>query len=715
MAQTGFTPILIYGSTTPGNTPSAGDLATTSSGVEMAVNAADGKLFYKDNLGAVQVLATKAGANGDVVGPGSSTDNALARFDGTTGKLIQNSVVTIADSTGNMAGVGTLGVGAITTSGALTYGGVTLSNSVTGTGSMVLSTSPTLVTPALGTPSSVTLTNATGLPVATGISGLGAGVATFLATPSSANLAAAVTDETGTGALVFANSPTLVTPALGTPASGVVTNLTGTASININGTVGATTANTGAFTTLAASGAVTLSGGTANGVSYLNSSKVLTTGSALTFDGTNFATTGFINTAAGYTVGGLKIGGFLAAASQSTSLWMGDILNNFAGGTAFFANGSEAMRLTSTGLGIGTSSPTNALSVTGNANVTGNVTLGDATTDTVQVNGYMGVGGAGSANAALNVVSTALTSTAQFGVVGNITGSSAATSQINAVWAGAKTAVAAFTSTNVSGFRVADATKGAGSTITNLHGVYIEDQTQGTNNFGITSLVSSGTNKWNIYASGTAANYFAGNVQFAAGSAAAPALTRFGDDNTGIFFPAADTIAFAEGGAEAMRINSFGQVGIGTSSPSQALDVRSAGTANISLETTSGPAGIRVVSLASGTAGVTLTSSAGTQSILGGLGSVNNMVFNVNSTERMRIDSSGNLLVGLTSATGVALLQVSGPIRTTGYTVATLPAGTVGMRTYVTDALAPAFGVAVAGSGAVTIPVFYDGANWIVA
>jgi hypothetical protein len=102
----------------------------------------------------------------------------------------------------------------------------------------------------LGTPSSGTLTNATGLPVATGISGLGSGVATFLATPSSANLAAAVTGETGTGALVFATSPTLVTPALGTPASGVVTNLTGTASININGTVGATTPNTGNFTVL---------------------------------------------------------------------------------------------------------------------------------------------------------------------------------------------------------------------------------------------------------------------------------------------------------------------------------------------------------------------------------------------------------------------------------------------------------------------------------
>ena len=58
------------------------------------------------------------------------------------------------------------------------------------------------------------------------------------------------TTATGTGSVVLATSPTLVTPALGTPASGVVTNLTGTASININGTVGATTRNTGDFTTI---------------------------------------------------------------------------------------------------------------------------------------------------------------------------------------------------------------------------------------------------------------------------------------------------------------------------------------------------------------------------------------------------------------------------------------------------------------------------------
>jgi hypothetical protein len=79
----------------------------------------------------------------------------------------------------------------------------------------LLFTNSTLVAPALGTPASGILTNCTGLPVATGVSGLGSGVATFLATPSSANLRTALTDETGTGSAVFATTPTLVTPVIG--------------------------------------------------------------------------------------------------------------------------------------------------------------------------------------------------------------------------------------------------------------------------------------------------------------------------------------------------------------------------------------------------------------------------------------------------------------------------------------------------------------------
>jgi hypothetical protein len=75
-------------------------------------------------------------------------------------------------------------------------------------------TSPTMTTPVLGTPASVNLTNATDLPLSTGISGFGTGVATFLATPSSANLISAITDETGTGSLVFSTSPTLATPII---------------------------------------------------------------------------------------------------------------------------------------------------------------------------------------------------------------------------------------------------------------------------------------------------------------------------------------------------------------------------------------------------------------------------------------------------------------------------------------------------------------------
>jgi hypothetical protein len=94
MAQTNFTPISLYYSTTAAAVPTAGNLVAG----ELAINTQDGKLFYKDAAGVVQTIASKAGALGDVVGPASATDNAISRFDATTGKLIQNSLVTVSDT-----------------------------------------------------------------------------------------------------------------------------------------------------------------------------------------------------------------------------------------------------------------------------------------------------------------------------------------------------------------------------------------------------------------------------------------------------------------------------------------------------------------------------------------------------------------------------------------------------------------------------------------
>jgi hypothetical protein len=418
----------------------------------------------------------------------------------------------------------------------------------------------------------------------------------------------------------------------------------------LNGTVGATTANTGSFTTLTTSSTITDNGGTANGVTYLNGSKVVTSGSALQFDGSSTLTMGtntVVRNSSGFNIFRADTDLYLDAKQGGVS---GDIL--------FRQASTEQMRLTSTGLGIGTSSPAVKLDVYGVVRASTGASL------------Y-----------------TSITSPALGGVSGKVisadnnlelTADSLSSASTNLIF---KTSASGTTSEKM---RI-DSSGNLGLGVTpsawqsTLGSRAIQFTGSAVYGYRDTNLILSQNayydGAWKYYASSIAAGYYS------IGSGAHAW-------NTAASGTAGAAITFTT----AMLLDASGNLGIGTSSPVSNFRLTSSlsydGTGGLLVENTStGVSASSATRYKNSGSTVAYTLLGGTnRASYGGLGAnimsmytdntagislvvdaAGPITFNTNATERMRIDSSGNVGIGTSSptgrmevaATGVPVLRLS--------------------------------------------------------